>query len=88
MISTSRGKIYTVREVALAVVTVVCSAEASRPKEMSTCMLDVLVEWGSTWIWDNLRLVGDDNCIEECFEAGTFLAVTDGSYIEKLYPEL
>ena len=39
-------------------------------------------------MWDSLRLVGDDNWIEEAISSGTLIAVTDGSYIKQQYPHL
>ena len=39
-------------------------------------------------MWKSLRLIGDDNWLEESITAGTCIAVTDGSYIRELYPEL
>ena len=50
--------------------------------------LDVLIEWGSTWLWVSLRLVGEYNWLEEAIRDETDLAVTDGSYMKKLYPDL
>ena len=55
---------------------------------MPTCFLDVLIEWGSTWLWDSLRLVGEDNWLEEAIQYRTYLAVTDGLYMKELYPDL
>ena len=55
---------------------------------MPTCFLDVLIEWGSTWLWDYLHLVGEDNWLEEVIQDKTFLAVTYGSYIKELYLDL
>ena len=48
----------------------------------------MLIEWGSTWLWDSIRLVGGDNCLEEAIQDGTCLAVTDGSYIKEMYPDI
>ena len=39
-------------------------------------------------MWKSLRLIGDDNWLEESIAAGTLVTVTDGSYIRKLYPNL
>ena len=50
--------------------------------------MDVLIEWGSTWLWDSLRLVGEDNWLEEEVRYGTCLAMTDGFYMKELYPDL
>ena len=57
-------------------------------QEMPTCFLDVLIEWGSTWLWDYLRLVGEESWLEEAIQDRTCLAVTDGLYMKELYPDL
>ena len=38
---------------------------------MPTTILEALEEWGYTWMWKSLRLVGDDHWLEEVIEAGT-----------------
>jgi hypothetical protein len=55
---------------------------------MPESFLDVLREWGSIWMWDSLRLVGDDNWLLDAIRGGTCVAVTDGSYIRELYPDM
>ena len=57
-------------------------------QEMPETILDILREWGCTWMWRSLRLIGDDHWLEEAIEAGTCLAVTDGSYIKEFYPNV
>ena len=42
-------------------VVITSSAPAPAPDELPTCFLDVLVEWECTWMWESLRLVGEDN---------------------------
>ena len=66
----------------------VSSAAPPLPKTMPTTLLDVLVEWGSTWMWKALHLVGNDDWLEEAIAAGTCIAVTDGSYIKEHFPNL
>ena len=50
--------------------------------------MDVLIEWGCTWMWDSLRLVGDETWIEEAIADNSCTAVTDGSYIKELHPNI
>ena len=52
------GNICSVREVALAIVLINSTATPPCLQEMPTSFLDVLIEWGSTWLWNSLRLVG------------------------------
>ena len=67
---------------------IVSTATAPRSKDLPETLLEVLAEWGSTWMWQSLRLVGDDDWLEESIAAGTCIAVTDGSYIKEHYPNV
>ena len=84
----SNGNICSVQEVALAVVAITSTATPPCSQEMPTCFLAVLIEWGSTWLWGSLQIVGEDNWIEEAIQDRSCLAVTDGSYMKELYPDL
>ena len=68
--------------------TVTSSIPASWPPDPPKCLLDVLIKWDCIWMWKSLRLIEDDNWLEESIAAGKCIAVTDGSYIRELYPEL
>jgi hypothetical protein len=50
--------------------------------------LNVLHSWGNTWLWDNISITGGFNWLHEAIRDGTLVAVTDGLYICKLYPNL
>ena len=63
---------------------IVLTVEPPRPRTVPTTILAVLEEWGCTWMWKSLRLIGDDHWLKEAIEAGTCVAVTDGSYIREL----
>ena len=52
------GNIYSVREVALAVVSITSADTPLCLQEIPNCFLDVLIEWGRTWLWDSLLIVG------------------------------
>ena len=83
------GNICSFQVVALALVPITSTATPPRSQEMLTCFLDVLIELGSTWLWESLRLVGEDNWLEEVIQdRGTCLVVTDGLYMKELYPDL
>ena len=82
------GNICSVQEVALAVVEITSTATTPCSQEIPTCFLDVSVEWGSTWLWDSLQLVGEENWLEETIQDGTCLAVSYGLYMKELYPDL
>jgi hypothetical protein len=53
----------------------------------------VLQEWGHTWMWEGLKLSreGDDETgawLSKAIEDNTLEAVTDGSYMKDLYPNM
>jgi hypothetical protein len=50
----------------------------------------VLQEWGHTWMWDGLRLSGDGSgtWIEEAIKTNSLIAVTDGSYMKEIFPNM
>jgi hypothetical protein len=54
----------------------------------ATFFWQVLLKWERTWMWDNIRWNGDDNWIAESIRQGTCMAVTDGSYMKTLYPDI
>ena len=50
--------------------------------------VEVLEEWGCMWMWDDMRLSGDDGWLKEAIRDNTLVAVTDGSYMRSLYPHM
>jgi hypothetical protein len=50
--------------------------------------MDVLQSWGNTWLWENISMAGGYDWLLEAITDGSLLAVTDGSYIRELYPNL
>ena len=48
----------------------------------------MLQDWGQKWIWDDLQFVGDDDWLEKAIMDEFLVAVTDGSYIKDVYPDL
>jgi hypothetical protein len=57
-------------------------------EEKPTAFWQVLEKWERMWMWDNLQWEGDNNWIAEAIRGGTCVAVTDGSYMGTLYPEI
>ena len=82
------GNICSVREVALALVAITSTATPPCLQEIPTCFLDVLIEWGITWLWDSIWLGGEYDWLEDAIHDGTCLAVTDGLYVKELYPDV
>lgn len=47
-----------------------------------------LREGGDLWMWENLEITGDEDWLRDAIEAGSCLAVTDGLYMEDVYPDI
>ena len=82
------GDICTVKDVALAVKTVLSSTPCPLPPRLPEDFMDVLIDWGCTWMWDSLKLVGETDWIAAAIADASLTAVTDGSYIRELYPNV
>ena len=82
------GQVFTICEVELAVVAVVSNTDPPREDIMPTNIKEVLKEWGCTWMWKSLQLVGSDEWIKDAIKGGTLVAVNGGSYIKERYPHL
>ena len=82
------GDICTIRKVAPAVVAIASTTKDPPLKSAPECFLEVLEEWGQLWMWDSIRMIGSDGWLEDSIREGTLCAVTDGSYIRELIPNL
>ena len=58
------------------------------PRKSAESFKEVLKEWGCEWMWADLRLTGDDTWIGEAIRDNSLVAVTDGSFMNKLYPHM
>jgi hypothetical protein len=50
--------------------------------------LEVLQSGQHTWLWEHMKVYGGVKWLEHAISAGTLVAVMDGSYICKIYPNL
>ncbi len=53
-----------------------------------TTFWEVLLRWEQTWMWDNIQWESNDNWMVDSIREGTCIAVTDGSYMKELYPDI
>ena len=60
----------------------------AEPDTTPTTFLEVLESWGNTWLWENMSVSGGTEWIRHSINDGSLVAVTDGSYICELYPNL
>ncbi len=86
--SEERGMVCSVRETGLAVVAISYSAEPPREKLLPTEIRDVIKEWGCMWMWRSLKILGNDSWLRKAIEGRTLIAVTDGSYMREMYPQV
>ena len=45
-------------------------------------------EWGNTWMWEGIRVLGDGKWLEEAIRDNSLIVVTDGSYMKDLLPNM
>jgi hypothetical protein len=49
---------------------------------------EVLEEWGNTWMWEGLRISRDDTWVREAIRDNSLVAITDGSNMKDLFPNM
>jgi hypothetical protein len=60
-------------------------APIANPDPVPLTFKEVLMSWGSTWLWEHVSITGGDTWIEESIADGTLVTVTDGTYIRELF---
>jgi hypothetical protein len=83
-----RGDICLVDEIQPGVFCITSTVRETQDTAEQTTFLKVLREWGCSWLWEHMTIVGGTEWIAQAITAGSLLAVTDGSYIRQLYPHL
>ena len=63
-------------------------AQEVTPALAPQTFMDLLQSWGNTWLWENISMAGGYDWLHKAITDGSLLAVTDGSYIRELYPNL
>jgi hypothetical protein len=64
------------------------TAPCAAPSSSLLTFLEVLETWGNVWLWEHMTVIGGVTWINELITNGTLVAVTDGSYIPELFPNL
>jgi hypothetical protein len=80
-----KGEYCTVKQVGFGVYTVVSHTPRPQATTEPTAFWDVVESWGSTWMWDNLKIMGDISWIAESIADNSILTITDKSYMKELY---
>jgi hypothetical protein len=83
-----RGAICSVDEIQPSVFCVTSTVRRAPTAPISNSFLVLLHKWGCTWLWEHMQVEGGMEWILEAIQDGSLVAVTDGSYIRQLYPNL
>jgi hypothetical protein len=65
-----QGDYCMIKEVAPTVIAIILHTPAEKQVHFHDIIWDVLQSWGCCWIWENLRMVGDNDWIKEAIEDG------------------
>ena len=58
------------------------------PPREPTTFQEVLEEWGNIWMWEGLRISGDGAWMIEAIRDNSLVAVTNGSHMKDLFPNM
>ena len=83
-----RGEICSVRKARNGIVNITSHSPQSPAKVPPRDFWTVIEEWGELWIWEHLKVVGDPGWIEYSIKDKACIAVTDGSYMKHMYPNI
>ena len=72
----------------MAIKAVESMSQLPEDQPMPDSLLEVLKDWGCTWMWESLRLFGNADWIKGAIKRSSLVCVTDGSYIREMLPEL
>jgi hypothetical protein len=82
------GEFLSVEEIQPGVFRIMSTARRAPTAPFSNSFLNVLCKWGCTWLWEHMLVEGGMEWVSEAIHDGSLVAVTDGSYIRHLYPNL
>jgi hypothetical protein len=83
-----RGGPCTVEEAGLGIYRIISFTNMPLQITHPETFLDVLCKWGCTWMGEEMCLTGDDGWLAMAIQENTLVAVTDGSYMQELYPNM
>jgi hypothetical protein len=82
------GNYCSVEEIQPGVHHVTSTARQGLPPPSAESFLDILREWGCTWMWEHLSLEGGSYWLPAAIQDNSLVAVADGLYIRQMYPDL
>ena len=88
-----RGGPCTIEEAGEGIFKIISFTDNPPPMELLSMFRQVLSEWGHTWMWESLNLSGEGEdeagiLLREAIKENTLVAVTNGSYMKELYPDM
>ena len=83
-----RGEICSMKDMALVVKSIISHSPRPPAQVTPSTFWEVIRGWGNTWLWDNLSIMGDPDWIAALIADNSCVAVTDGSYMKELFPDL
>lgn len=83
-----RGALCSVKQITDTIVGMQGTTTAPVGPPPPTNFVESLRTAEGNWMWDDLTIVGDENWIVDAIESSTVRAVTDGSYMEDLFPDV
>jgi hypothetical protein len=83
-----RGDICLVNKVQPGVFRISSMAREAQEPSGSTTFVEVLREWGCSWLWEHMSVEGGTDWIAQAITARSLVAITDGSYMQQIYPNL
>lgn len=67
---------------------IISSTQLPPPPVEKTTIWDVLTKWGNTWLWQNVKPTSNEDWLGQAIRDKTLLAVTDGSFMSKRFPNM
>ena len=80
-----RGDICSVDEIQPGVFCITSTSWERQDTAKPTTYVEVLPEWGCSWLWKHMSIKGGTEWIVQAITARSLVAVTDGLYIQQLY---
>jgi hypothetical protein len=83
-----QGDICLVNEIQPGVFRITSTAQEAQDPAKPTTFVEVLREWGCSWLWEYMYIEGGADWIAQAITARSLVAVTDGSYKWQIYQQL
>lgn len=80
------GKLCLIKELMGGQVMIVGSMEPGPGPGPCPSFVQALLDSNDQWMWNNIETTGDMNWLSTAISSGSAVAVTDGSYMEVIYP--